>query len=69
MLEQQIYSIESANINQETLLAMKNAGKAMKDIHGKMSIDDVDKTLFVLPLSTPFTRPYLPPFLELIVLE
>ena len=26
MLEQQIYSIESGNINQETLLAMKNAG-------------------------------------------
>ncbi|MCJ1382757.1 ESCRT-III subunit protein snf7 [Xylographa soralifera] len=42
MLENQIYSIESANINQETLLAMKNASKAMKDIHGNLTIDKVD---------------------------
>ena len=47
MLEQQIYSIESANINQETLLAMKNAGKAMKQIHGKMTMEDVDVTMCV----------------------
>ncbi|KAG7009241.1 hypothetical protein G7Y79_00003g011090 [Physcia stellaris] len=45
MLEQQIYSIESANINQETLVAMKNAGKAMKEIHGKMTMEDVDVTM------------------------
>ncbi|KAL9039141.1 MAG: hypothetical protein Q9180_002709, partial [Flavoplaca navasiana] len=44
MLEQQIYSIESANINQETLAAMKNAGAAMKTIHGKMTMEDVDVT-------------------------
>lgn len=48
MLEQQIYSIESANINQETLLAMKNAGKAMKQIHGKMTMEDVDTTMYVV---------------------
>lgn len=48
MLEQQIYSIESANINQETLLAMKNASSAMKQIHGKMTMDDVDVTMCVL---------------------
>ena len=47
MLEQQIYSIESANINQETLVAMKNAGKAMKEIHGKMTMEDVDVTMCV----------------------
>ncbi|KAL8937928.1 MAG: hypothetical protein Q9216_004167 [Gyalolechia sp. 2 TL-2023] len=45
MLEQQIYSIESANINQETLAAMKNAGAAMKTIHGKMTMEDVDVTM------------------------
>ncbi|KAI4212166.1 MAG: hypothetical protein LQ351_005035 [Letrouitia transgressa] len=45
MLEQQIYSIESANINQETLAAMKNAGAAMKAIHGKMTMEDVDATM------------------------
>lgn len=44
-IEQQIYSIEAANINQETLNAMKNAGKAMKEIHGGMTIDQVDKTM------------------------
>ncbi|KAI5307944.1 ESCRT-III subunit protein snf7, partial [Ascosphaera atra] len=43
-LESQIYSIESANINQETLAAMKNAGKAMKQIHKGMSIETVDLT-------------------------
>ena len=48
MLEQQIYSIESANINQETLLAMKNASAAMKQIHGKMTMEDVDVTMYVL---------------------
>lgn len=47
MLEQQIYSIESANINQETLLAMKNASSAMKQIHGKMTMEDVDVTMYV----------------------
>ena len=46
-MEQQIYSIESANINQETLNAMKTAGKAMKDIHGNMTIDKVDATMYV----------------------
>ncbi|KAI5292101.1 ESCRT-III subunit protein snf7 [Ascosphaera acerosa] len=44
-LESQIYSIEAANINQETLAAMKNAGKAMKQIHKGMTIEEVDKTM------------------------
>ena len=48
MLENQIYSIEAANINQETLNAMKNAGKAMKDIHGNLNIDKVDQIMYVL---------------------
>ena len=45
MLENQIYSIESANINQETLNAMRNAGKAMKDIHGNLNIEKVDSIM------------------------
>ncbi|KAF7846426.1 hypothetical protein BT93_L4387 [Corymbia citriodora subsp. variegata] len=44
-IEQQVYAIEAANINQETLNAMKNAGKAMKEIHGGMTIDKVDETM------------------------
>ncbi|PGG97694.1 charged multivesicular body protein 4 [Blastomyces parvus] len=41
-LEQQIYSLEAANINQETLNAMKNAGDAMKQIHKGLTIEKVD---------------------------
>ncbi|KAK2802244.1 ESCRT-III subunit protein snf7 [Emmonsiellopsis sp. PD_5] len=44
-LEQQIYSIEAANINQETLNAMKNAGAAMKQIHKGLTIEKVDATM------------------------
>lgn len=44
-LEQQIYSIEAANINQETLNAMKAAGSAMSQIHKGMTIDKVDETM------------------------
>lgn len=47
-LEQQIYSIEAANINHETLAAMKQAGAAMKQIHGGMKLEDVDKTMYVV---------------------
>jgi hypothetical protein len=55
-IEQQIYSIESANINQETLNAMKNAGKAMKQIHGNLTIDKVDETMYVVfPILPPLT--------------
>jgi len=46
-LEQQIYSIEAANINRETLEAMAKAGEAMKQIHGKLNIDKVDETMYV----------------------
>ena len=48
-IEQQINSIETANINQETLNAMKTAGKAMKDIHGNLTIDKVDATMYDEP--------------------
>jgi charged multivesicular body protein 4 len=44
-LEQQIYSIEAANINRETLAAMERAGEAMSQIHGKLNIDKVDETM------------------------
>ncbi|KAI9881150.1 MAG: ESCRT-III subunit protein snf7 [Pleopsidium flavum] len=44
-IEQQIYSIEAANINQETLLAMQRAGQAMKKIHGGLTMDKIDQTM------------------------
>jgi charged multivesicular body protein 4 len=50
-LEREIYSIETANINKETLEAMKNASKAMKDIHGGLTIEKVDQTMYVLDYS------------------
>lgn len=49
-LEKEIYSIETANINKETLEAMKNASKAMKEIHGGLTIEKVDQTMYVLGL-------------------
>jgi hypothetical protein len=42
-----VYSIEAANINRETLMAMEKAGKAMADIHGNLNIDKVDETMYV----------------------
>ncbi|KAL1652629.1 ESCRT-III subunit protein snf7 [Didymella pomorum] len=44
-LEREIYSIETANINKETLDAMKNAGTAMKQIHAGLTIDKVDNVM------------------------
>ncbi|KAI1816339.1 vacuolar-sorting protein SNF7 [Poronia punctata] len=44
-LEQQINAIESANINKETLAAMQKAGEAMKQIHGKLTVDKVDQVM------------------------
>jgi len=44
-LEREIYSIEASNINKETLDAMRNAGKAMQQIHAGLTIDKVDQTM------------------------
>lgn len=44
-LEREVYSIETANINKETLDAMKNAGAAMKHIHAGLTIDKVDNVM------------------------
>ncbi|KAJ4306251.1 ESCRT-III subunit protein snf7 [Collariella sp. IMI 366227] len=44
-IEQQMNAIESANINQETFLAMQRAGKAMETIHGKLTPTKVDETM------------------------
>ncbi|PHH80653.1 hypothetical protein CDD82_1581 [Ophiocordyceps australis] len=44
-VEQQINSIESANINRETLAAMEKASHAMKQIHGKLTPEKVDETM------------------------
>ncbi|KAL2130502.1 hypothetical protein VTI74DRAFT_6326 [Chaetomium olivicolor] len=44
-IEQQMNAIETANINQETFLAMERAGKAMKEIHGKLTPTKVDETM------------------------
>lgn len=48
-LEQQINAIESANINKETLLAMEKASEAMKQIHGKLTPEKVDETMYAPP--------------------
>ncbi|RKP07262.1 Snf7-domain-containing protein [Thamnocephalis sphaerospora] len=44
-IETQMMAIESANINLETMNAMKSGAQAIKEIHGSMSIEQVDKTM------------------------
>ncbi|KAI0347088.1 Snf7-domain-containing protein [Trametopsis cervina] len=44
-LEMQINTLESASFNAETMAAMKKASTALKDIHGKLTIDRVDATM------------------------
>ncbi|KAF2871610.1 vacuolar-sorting protein-like protein snf7 [Massariosphaeria phaeospora] len=44
-LEGEVYSIETANINKETLAAMQNAGSAMQAIHAGLTIDKVDDVM------------------------
>jgi len=44
-LEMQVNTLESANLNAETMNAMKKASDALKVIHGKLSIDKVDSTM------------------------
>lgn len=45
LLETQLDSIESANLNLATMNAMKDGAKAMKQIHGDFNIDKVDETM------------------------
>ena len=40
-LEAQANAIESANMNAETMLAMKRGAAALKDIHTQLNIDKV----------------------------
>ncbi|KAK3182463.1 ESCRT-III subunit protein snf7 [Lecanicillium sp. MT-2017a] len=44
-LEQQVYNIESANINRDTLAAVEQASKAMKKIHGKLTVESVENIM------------------------
>ncbi|KAG0709575.1 Snf7-domain-containing protein [Suillus ampliporus] len=44
-LESQINTLESANLNAETMTAMKKASDALKLIHGNMNITKVDATM------------------------
>lgn len=44
-LESQVMAIESANLNYQTMNAMKQGAKAMKRIHAGLDADKVDKTI------------------------
>ncbi|KZW03700.1 Snf7-domain-containing protein [Exidia glandulosa HHB12029] len=44
-LETQVNTIESANLNAETMAAMKRGADALKVIHGTLTIDKVDATM------------------------
>ncbi|CAA7259716.1 unnamed protein product [Cyclocybe aegerita] len=44
-LEMQVNTLESANLNAETMAAMKKASDALKVIHGNLTLDKVDSTM------------------------
>jgi charged multivesicular body protein 4 len=44
-LETQLLAIENANVNMETLKAMKAGSQTMKTMHGEMDVDKVDATM------------------------
>lgn len=44
-LEMQVNTLESANLNAETMAAMKKASDALKIIHGNLTMDKVDATM------------------------
>lgn len=44
-LETQMLAIENANVNMETLKAMKSGSATMKAMHGELNVDRVDTTM------------------------
>jgi len=44
-LEMQVNTLESANLNKETMDAMKKAAQVLSDIHSGMSVAKVDQTM------------------------
>ncbi|KAL7419634.1 ESCRT-III subunit protein snf7 [Cryptotrichosporon argae] len=44
-LETQVNAIESANLNAETMLAMKKGAEALQGIHKNLQVDKVDQTM------------------------
>jgi len=44
-LEMQVNTLESANLNAETMAAMKKASDALSHIHGNLTLDKVDATM------------------------
>ncbi|KAG8704410.1 ESCRT-III subunit protein snf7 [Ceratobasidium sp. 394] len=44
-LETQLYAIENANLNAETMARMKQGAQALRDIHGDLTIDKVEATM------------------------
>jgi len=44
-LEQQINTLESANLNLETMQVMKKASDVLEQIHGRMGLNEVDATM------------------------
>lgn len=44
-LESQVLAIENANVNKETIDAMRTGANAMKSIHGELNIDKVENAM------------------------
>ena len=44
-IEEQVLAIESANINHGTFEVMQQAASAMKQIHGKLTVEKLEETM------------------------
>ncbi|KAI9208186.1 Snf7-domain-containing protein [Polychytrium aggregatum] len=44
-IEQQVMTIENANVNLETIKALKTGGDTLKAIHGELNVDKVDNVM------------------------
>lgn len=47
-LDNQIFQVEDANITKTTFQAMKQAGTALKSIHGGLTVTKVEQAMYVL---------------------
>lgn len=51
-VEQQMHTVETANLNFETLKVMQSASNAMKSLHNGMNMDKLDETMYVSPMTS-----------------
>jgi charged multivesicular body protein 4 len=58
-LEVQVNTIESANINANTLDVMRRGASALKDIHNGLCVQNLTHDSFILDFGGPFPAPLI----------